>query len=137
MHFQETFSNDTLRYGLSFVLIFFLTLVLGTIVAFILGKLISATGLSGIDRLLGGIFGLLRGVLIVTIGVLLLSMTSLVKQPFWTESQLMPTFTVLAEGAVAFIPSEISQYFNFNLDSRYDSGVYNEAQPDHASNKGA
>ena len=69
------------------------TLLLGAMVNFLLGKLVSSTGLSGTDRTLGLVFGVFRGMLIVLALVIILPQAVPVNQdPWWTESALIPLF---------------------------------------------
>jgi membrane protein required for colicin V production len=69
------------------------TLLLGSIVNFLLGKLVSSTGLSGTDRTLGLVFGVFRGLLIVLALVIILPQAVPVDQDlWWTESALIPLF---------------------------------------------
>jgi membrane protein required for colicin V production len=67
------------------------TLLLGSMVNFLLGKLVSSTGLSGTDRTLGLVFGVFRGLLIVLALVIILPQAVPVDQdPWWMESSLIP-----------------------------------------------
>jgi len=68
-------------------------LLLGTIVNFLLGKLVSSTGLSGTDRTLGLVFGVFRGLLIVLALVIILPQAVPVDQDlWWLASSLIPLF---------------------------------------------
>src|SRR5690606_34227699 len=51
--------------------LFLATLLVGSLLLFIVGRLVAATGLTGLDRLLGMVFGALRGVLIVVLLLML------------------------------------------------------------------
>ncbi len=67
------------------------SLLLGSMVNFLLGKLVSSTGLSGTDRTLGLVFGIFRGLLIVLALVIILPQAVPVDQdPWWIESSLIP-----------------------------------------------
>ena len=55
----------------AFGLLFVCVLLLGAIINFIAGMLVSRTGLTGTDKLLGVVFGVARGGVIVAILVLL------------------------------------------------------------------
>jgi membrane protein required for colicin V production len=69
------------------------TLLLGSMVNFLLGKLVSSTGLSGTDRMLGLVFGVFRGLLIVlALVVILPSSLPVDKDPWWQASALIPVF---------------------------------------------
>jgi len=57
--------NDTARYVASWIIIFIIILILGTLINSLMAQLIRATGLSGLDRTLGMVFGFARGVVIV------------------------------------------------------------------------
>jgi membrane protein required for colicin V production len=69
------------------------TLLVGAMVNFLLGKLVSSTGLGGTDRTLGFVFGVFRGLLVVLALVIALPKAIPVEQdPWWQESTLIPVF---------------------------------------------
>ena len=69
------------------------TLLVGAMVNFLLGKLVTSTGLGGTDRTLGLVFGVFRGLLVVLALVIALPKAIPVEQdPWWQESTLIPVF---------------------------------------------
>lgn len=93
-------------YGTTFVGV----LVLGIVVRFLVARLVQGTGLSGTDRLLGMLFGLARGVLVVTVGVFLVSLTALTRDPWWQRSALLPQFTGVAGWLGQQVPSSAKRF---------------------------
>jgi membrane protein required for colicin V production len=77
--------------------------ITSAIIAWVLRQLLVAVKLSGVDRVLGGLFGLLRGVLIIAIAVGLTRGTTVSKQPLWAESVLLPHVGRAVEAAVRWI----------------------------------
>ena len=83
------------------------TLLIGAMVNFLLGKLVSSTGLSGTDRTLGLVFGVFRGLLVVLALVIIVPKALPVDQDsWWTASSFIPLFQsfedVGREAAAAF-----------------------------------
>ena len=77
------------------------TLLLGAMVNFLLVKLVSSTGLSGTDRMLGLIFGVFRGLLIVLALVIVMPKALPVDQDaWWQASALIPVFQGFADWGV-------------------------------------
>jgi len=77
----------------AFASLFIATLLIGGAVNYLLATLIKATGLSGTDRLLGILFGVVRGLIIVM--VILLYVPKLVplnEDSWWQQSTLIPHF---------------------------------------------
>lgn len=67
----SVWSSESLRLAAAFFLLFLATVVLVAVLIWVLGRLMSAVGLRPVDRLLGGLFGLLRAaLLLLAIGVL-------------------------------------------------------------------
>jgi membrane protein required for colicin V production len=56
----------------------------------LLGRIVQVSGLSGVDRSLGLMFGLVRGVVLVLILVVLGGLTELPQQDFWRDALLRP-----------------------------------------------
>lgn len=105
-------SHDLARMGVSFLLIFIGVIVVGSIVNYLLTRAIGAVGLSAIDRVLGGAFGVLRGALIVTLAVLLLGLglTPITEMDLWKQSQLVPYFAEAAEWLKGVVPENVSDF---------------------------
>jgi membrane protein required for colicin V production len=72
------------------VVVFVTVLVLGGVIAWLAHKLIHHSGLSGIDRLLGAAFGLLRGAVIVGLAVIVLEFAGLDQDAWWQQARLKP-----------------------------------------------
>ena len=77
------------------------------------GQGVDKTGLSGTDRVLGIVFGVVRGVVVVALLVLLAGLTTMPKDPWWGESALLGHFQVIALELRALLPPDMAAYFNF------------------------
>ena len=66
---------------LGFLTIFLGIIILGAVVASLIGRILKLTGLSWLDRLLGGAFGVVRGLLICVIVVMIITAFSPVTPP--------------------------------------------------------
>lgn len=85
--------TPSLRMLAAWVSLFVAVLIVGSILNYLLGKLIQATGLSGTDRLLGMFFGLLRGlVILMVILIILPKVLPVTEDQWWIESTLIPYF---------------------------------------------
>lgn len=100
--------NPAFRLGLSFVLLFVMTLILGVMVNILVGQLITRTGLSGVDRALGTVFGLARGVLIVIVIVMLVGLTTFQQSDAWQQSVLVERFQALATWLQVYLPDDVT-----------------------------
>ena len=88
--FSAMFSEQLVKNGVAIGLLFIATLILGALLNYILGQLVSKTGLSGTDRLLGVCFGIARGVLIVCTLLLFMQLfTSFPESEWWQKSPLI------------------------------------------------
>ena len=112
--FLESFiSYPSARIAAAFVILLLLTLIVGSIIGFLLGELVKKTGLTGSDRFAGMIFGIGRGILVVAVLVMLAGLTPLPEDPWWKESQLIPAFQSLAVWLREHLPEDIAGYFQF------------------------
>jgi membrane protein required for colicin V production len=82
----RVFHSPEVRLLAAFIGIFIVSLVVTTLLALLLSKLAKAVGLGGLDRVLGGVFGLARGVLVAIAFALVAGLTSLPQKPAWKES---------------------------------------------------
>jgi membrane protein required for colicin V production len=104
--------QPSVRLLLGYAICFIAVLIAGAIVSFLMRKLIAGSGLSGSDRLLGMVFGLLRGVVLVTLLVLMLGFTPLPRDPWWHQSQLIPSFQRYATWLSAQLPPEVAKHLD-------------------------
>lgn len=96
------------------VLVFFGTLILMSIIALLLSRLLKSAGLGAEDRVLGGIFGLARGLLVVMTLVLLAGFTALPRQPLWKDAMLAAPLEKLAGFAKLWLPQDWAKYITYD-----------------------
>jgi membrane protein required for colicin V production len=107
-----------------FLIIFFAVLILAGLAGRIARWVIKESGLTTIDRILGGVLGLLKGVLVVA--VVLTAVAAFAPAAKWLAgSELAPFFLVGGRAAVWLAPSELRNRFYQGLD--YLRKVHSEA----------
>jgi membrane protein required for colicin V production len=104
--------TPSVRLLLGYAICFIAVLIAGALVSFLMRKLISGSGLSGSDRLLGMVFGLLRGLALVTLLVFILGFTPLPRDGWWQQSRLMPTFQDGARWLSAQLPPDVTSHLD-------------------------
>lgn len=108
--FETFLKNPWLAEILGFLIIFFAILLLFGIAARIARWIMKEAGLSGFDRFLGALLGLLRGGLMVA--VILMGMTAFEPaSKLLHESELAPYFLVVGRAAIWLAPSDLRARF--------------------------
>jgi membrane protein required for colicin V production len=108
--FETFLKNPWLAEILGFLIIFFAILILFGIAARIARWIMKEAGLSGFDRFLGALLGLLRGGLMVA--VILMGMTAFEPASnLLHESELAPYFLVVGRAAIWLAPSDLRARF--------------------------
>lgn len=106
----QAWATPGVRLVAAYIACFLLVIIAGAIVGYLLRRLVSGSGLSGTDRLLGLVFGLMRGVAVVVLIVLMLGFTPFHRDAWWQESRLLPTFEGAADQVKAYLPMKLSDY---------------------------
>ena len=109
----DVIPGEVLRLIIAFVVLFIGTRLLMGLVNMAIGALVTATGLSPLDRLLGAGFGLARGVVIVLAVVTVCAMTSIPQQPFWKDAQLRPAVEGTAHAIRPLLPVALARHLHF------------------------
>lgn len=87
---SNAIQTPSLRELAAFATLFVLTLIVGAMANYLMGALVKMTGLSGTDRLLGVLFGVVRGFIIVMLIIVFLPAILPVDQdPWWQQSLLV------------------------------------------------
>jgi membrane protein required for colicin V production len=101
---------EPVRYAAGFVLVFVLAIFGGSLVAFLIKKLVAAVGLRPADRLLGAGFGLVRGVVLLLAVTVVVGMTPLHTATWWQEASGPKVTTVVLGGLKPLLPEEFGKY---------------------------
>jgi membrane protein required for colicin V production len=112
---ESFLTNPWLAEVLGFLIIFFAIVLLFGIAARVSRWVMKHSGLSGLDRFLGAVLGLLKGGLMVA--VILMGMTAFTPtSKLLQNSQLAPYFLVVGRAAIWAAPAELRARFFQGLD---------------------
>jgi membrane protein required for colicin V production len=98
------------RTGIVGLLIIVATLIAAALAAAALRALLAAAKLSLEDRVLGGIFGILRGALIVALAALVAIAAGATRQPWWEASAFLPWVQASVRFASPLLPQSIARH---------------------------
>ncbi len=103
-------ATEVVRYAAGFVLAFVAAVFAGTVLTWLASKLFQASGLRPADRALGAVFGLVRGLVVLMALVVLVMMTPLKAQAWWTTSVAAPWVVVAVKGLKPVLPLEFGRH---------------------------
>ena len=108
--FEDMTKSHEIALGVAFLALFVGTLLVGAIVGALARKLIKTAGIQGFDRLLGGLFGLVRGVLVDAI-LLMALVAFAIKPDVVRRSVLVPYVTTGTRLIAAVMPGSLRAQF--------------------------
>ncbi|MBL4826567.1 MAG: CvpA family protein [Spongiibacteraceae bacterium] len=95
---QDSVESASVRYMIAYSALFAATLVVGSMVKYLVSELVRMTGLGGTDRLFGMAFGMARGVIVVMAILIFLPMLMPVDQDkWWQQSLAIPQFLLMEQ----------------------------------------
>lgn len=103
-------SSDTIRYAAGFALVFIGAVFAGSILTWLISRLFQVAGLRPADRVLGSVFGLMRGVIVLLAVAVLVSMTPLQADAWWSESVGANWATATVKGLKPVLPQEFGRF---------------------------
>lgn len=95
---------------IAFALIVIGVVLVASVANALITRLVTASGLSGVDRSLGLMFGVARGVVLVLILVVLGGLTELPQQEFWRDALLRPYAERGIDELKPFLPAPLAAY---------------------------
>jgi len=123
MHLENHIELPSARTSLAFAGLFILVLLVGGLLTFLVGKLVEKTGLSGTDRLLGGVFGGVRGLALVLAIMLFAGLTPVPQDPWWHQSRTIQSLMPLALWSAQYLPDYILEHLELNPDKEVGTQV--------------
>lgn len=106
-------SLPSARMAMGFTGLFVAVLLVGGLLNYLLGRLVESTGLSGTDRLLGGVFGAARGLALVVAVLLVAGFTPIPADPWWQEARTIERLMPLVEWAASWLPDSIAEHLDY------------------------
>jgi membrane protein required for colicin V production len=101
---------------IGFLLVFWAFLLAGALLGKLVSKLFKWTGLSWLDRLMGGVFGLVRGTLMVVALIAVLMAFTPKPMPNWmVDSKLLPYAVDTSNVLAALAPNAIKDAFRDSM----------------------
>lgn len=101
---ESWLTSEELQMWFGRVLVFAIILSLGGLLGWGISKIVRLSALSGIDRLLGCVFGVLRGVLLLAIFIIGGQFAGFDNDDWWLQSRLIPHFEVVADWIKVMAP---------------------------------
>ena len=111
---DDHISLPSARTAMGFTGLFVVVLLIGGLLNYILGRLVESTGLSGTDRLLGGVFGAARGLVMVVAVLLVAGFTPIPADPWWKDSHMVQRLMTFVEWSSGFLPENVTEHLEFD-----------------------
>ena len=93
-----------LKLAAAYAAIFLVAVLVTSLAGLLLSKIVSAVGLGGIDRMLGGAFGAARAALVVVAATLIAGLTSAPREAWWRDSACGRTLVQIALALKPLLP---------------------------------
>lgn len=103
-------AGESLQYAAGFVVVFIAALFAGGMFAWLTSKLVAAVGLRPVDRMLGGMFGVVRGIVAVLALAVVVHLAGLGRGVWWTESMTAGVATAALRGLKPVVPERFGAY---------------------------
>jgi len=110
---EDSVTLPSARTAMGFTGLFVAVLLVGGLINYLLGRLVETTGLSGTDRLLGGVFGAVRGLALIVAVLLVAGFTPIPADPWWKESQTIHRLMPLVSWASEYLPESVVEQMDF------------------------
>lgn len=106
--------SEDLHYFAGFVVMFLIVMVLVLLLGRLIKGALGMVGLGGVDKLVGGFFGLLRGVVILVGFTLAAGLTALPQTDFWKNALSSKVLVMSAMAVEPLIPAKLAEHIHFN-----------------------
>jgi membrane protein required for colicin V production len=109
--------QEAARIAGAYALVFIAALIVWSVLTSLLCKLLKAAGSDWSDRVLGGLFGVLRGGVVLLVLVWMVGLTNFFEHPFWRDALTSKTLEDAALLTKAWLPDSIAQRIHYRIRS--------------------
>lgn len=102
--------SPALQHMAGFVLVFVVSVFVGGLLVWVLPKLIASAGLRPVDRVLGGVFGVLRAAILLLALTVVVQLTALQGQGWWRESLVGDLSVSALKALKPVMPESVGKY---------------------------
>lgn len=100
----------SVQYAVAFAVVFVATVFAAGLVSWLIKKLVETVGLRPVDRTLGGVFGLARGLVLLLALTVVLQLTGLSKDAWWSTAQGPVWLEIVLKGLKPLLPQTFVDY---------------------------
>lgn len=100
----------SVQYAVAFALVFVVTVFVAGLVSWLIKKLVETVGLRPVDRTLGAVFGLARGLVLLLALTVVLQLTGLSRDAWWTTAQGPVWLELVLTGLKPMLPQIFVEY---------------------------
>jgi membrane protein required for colicin V production len=100
----------SVQYAVAFAAVFVATVFAAGLVSWLIKKLVETVGLRPVDRTLGGVFGLARGVVLLLALTVVLQLTGLSRDAWWSTAQGPVWLEIVLTGLKPLLPQTFVEY---------------------------
>ncbi len=123
-HFENSIKAPPMRLAVSCIVLFVGSVLIGSVITYVITQLVKRSGLTGTDRFIGVFFGIARGILLVALLVLVGELSDLPQKNGWMNSQLIPQFESVVQWLYqGKFPHYVAEHFVVTPPSKKDAGM--------------
>lgn len=100
----------SVQYAVAFAVVFVGTVFAAGMVSWLIKKLVETVGLRPVDRTLGGVFGLARGVVLLLALTVVLQLTGVSRDAWWSTAQGPVWLDLVLTGLKPLLPPTFVEY---------------------------
>ncbi len=100
----------SIQYAVAFAVVFVATVFAAGIVSWLIKKLVETVGLRPVDRTLGAVFGLARGVVLLLALTVVLQLTGVSRDAWWSTAQGPAWLALVLTGLKPLLPPSFVEY---------------------------
>lgn len=105
--------NPATRYFAGFAVVFLIVLIAVLLVGHAVAAVVRAAGLGAVDKVLGGVVGVIKGLVILTGFSVAAGLTALPRTDLWKQAMLSESLQAMARTALPLLPANVATHVRF------------------------